>query len=132
MSRQVQKDIVFLNGKAATGIGNNVFVADFRNADFSFATAGNANLTIKVQGAVGETCPDFGSAQSATNAWDYVQVVDLQNGNPVDGDSGISVAGVDDVRLFAVNIDSLDWLNCVVTAYAAGNVTVKATLTDNL
>jgi len=132
MSRQVQLNVPILTAKATTGIGTPQFVSDFRNCVISFATASSGNLTVKVQAAIGATCPDFSSAQSATNMWDYVQVVDLNTGVPIDGDTGISVSGTDDFRQFEVNINAVDWLNCVVTARVAGNVTVQATLTDNL
>lgn len=132
MARQVQKDISILAAKAATGIGNNIFVSDFRNCVVSIATASNASLTVKCQGAIGSTCPDFSSSQSATNMWDYVQMVDLQNGTPINGDTGFVVTGTDDFRQFEVNINSLDWMNFVVTARSAGSVTINMTETDNL
>jgi len=128
-----QKDVSILNAKASTGVDlvSGVNVSDFRNAVISFATASSANLTVKVQGAIGTVPPTWTSAQSASNMWDYVQIIDLEDGNPIDGDTGVSCAGTDDFRLFEVNVNALDWINVIVTARSAGNVTVKATLTDN-
>lgn len=115
-----------LDAKAATGVGSNIYVGDFRHLVISVATASSANLTVKFQGAIGETCPDFSAAQSATNMWDYIEVKDLQDGSAIDGDTGLAPAGTDDFRVFEVNVNGLNWFNARVTARAAGNVTVKA------
>lgn len=132
MSRQVQKDIVIFNAQTGNGIGEDILVSSFRNAVVSIATSGSANLTIKCQGAIGSALPDFSAAQSVSNMWDYVQMVDLEDGNPIEGDTGLVFTGTDDHRLFEININSIDWLNFRVSGYSAGNVTVKLTLTDNL
>ena len=78
-----------LDAKATTGIGNTIDVRDFRNCIVKIGTASSANLTVKAQGAVASaatpnTPPTFSSAQSVSNHWDYVQMVDLQNGAVVD------------------------------------------------
>lgn len=120
-----------MDAKATTGIGNVLDVRDFRNCVVSIATASSANMTIKCQGAIGDTNPTFTSAASATNAWDYVQIVDLQNGSAVDGDTGVVLTGTDDCRQFEINVNSLDYVTFNVTALAAGSVTIKAVVTDD-
>lgn len=125
-----------LDAKATTGIGNTIDVRDFRNCIVKIGTASSANLTVKAQGSVAsaatpDTPPTFSSAQSVTNHWDYVQMVDLEDGNPVDGDVGFVVTGTDDFRQFEMNINSLDYINFNVTARSAGSVTVEIVVTDN-
>ncbi len=121
------KDYTLLSAKAATGIGNAVPVADFKTAVFSYATdgGGTAALTVKFQGSISTSCPDFASAQSKTNMWDYIDVIDLQNGASIDGDTGVAVASADDYRLFEANINGLMWVCAVVTARSAGSVNVN-------
>jgi len=121
---------VILNAKGATGEGTDVCVEGYRHCVLEVATDGDgdANLTIKVQGSISQDCPDFASAQSKTNHWDYIEVIDLQNGNDIDGDTGISVAGADDYRLLEVNINVLRWLNVSVTARSEGEITAKCKL----
>lgn len=114
-----------MSAKATTGVGTSIDVADHRHLMIEIATASSANLTVKCQGAIGDTAPDFATAQSASNVWDYIAMVDLQNGQPVEGDTGFSVAGTDDVRLFEINTNGLNWLNFNVTARTAGSVTIK-------
>lgn len=117
-------------------IGRNIFVRDFRHASVAVSTSNSANLTLKFVGAVSDSpaaadtysCPDFSASQSNSNMWDYVEVVDLEDGAAIDGDTGISPAGTDDHRLFEINVNGLDWINCIITAWSAGDVTVTVRL----
>lgn len=126
-----------LDAKAATGVGNTIAVRDFRNCVVRIGTASSANLTVKAQGAVAlpstnYTAPNFAAAQTVANLWDYIQMIDLQNGNPINGDDGFVVTGTDDFRQFEININGLDFINFSVTARSAGSVTVDVQLTSNL
>ena len=113
--------------------GNAIFVKDFANAILTFATdgGGDAALTVKIQGSIQETCPDFSAAQSASNMWDYIDVVDLEDQSSIDGDTGVAVAAADDYRQLEANINSLNWINCIISGWTEGEVTVKAFLTTN-
>lgn len=117
----------FLDAKAATGAGAALNVSNYRHIVLSVATASSGNLTAKVQGSVAKDEPTWGSAQSATNHWDYIQLKDLEDAATIDGDTGFAVTGTDDVRLFEVNTNGLRWLNINVTARSAGSITVKGT-----
>jgi len=77
-------------------------VADFRNVDLTLATE-SASGTLKFACSVSDDAPDFGSAQSATNRWDYIQVVDKEDGSMIDGDTGVSLSSTTDVRVFEIN-----------------------------
>jgi maltoporin len=130
--RQQIPVVTLLNAKATTGVSVAQNVEGFAHVVFSLATdgGGTADLTVKFQGAVDNTAPDFSAAQTAGNMWDYIEVVDLQNGNPIDGDTGITVSGADDYRLLEMNTNHLKWVSVRVTARAAGSVTVKAKLAE--
>jgi hypothetical protein len=125
MSRKFQDVKAILSAKGATGIGTPMLVSDFMHLVLSFATASNANLTVKFQGSISDECPDFSAAQSVTNMWDYIQVKDLEDGSSIDGDTGVACAGTDDFRQFELNVNGLKWINAVVTARSAGAVTVS-------
>lgn len=127
MSTRNSIEYTILSAAGATGAGKAILVEDFKNCVFSFATdgGGDAALTVKFQGSIQDTCPAFGSAQSVTNHWDYVEVVDLEDGTAIDGDTGVAVASADDYRLLEANINGLKWINAVVTARSAGEVTIK-------
>ena len=121
------KEYILLNAKATTGIGNIISVDDLKTLNLSFATdgSGTAALTVKFQGSISENAPDFAAAQSLSNHWDNIEVIDLQDGAAVDGDLGVSVATADDYRLFEANVNALRWVCARVTARTAGSVTVK-------
>lgn len=124
--RQFSDPFTILSAKAATGTGVSFDVSDYEHIIVSFATASSANLTVKFQGALSNTSPDFSAAQSVSNMWDYIEVIDLEDGAAIDGDTGIAPAGTDDFRMFQVNVDALKWFTATVTARSAGSVTIVA------
>lgn len=126
-----------LDAKSTTGIGNVIDVRDFRNAIVKIGTSGSANCTVKAQGCITDPAtdfiaPDFSASQSVTNHWDYIQMIDLQDGSPVNGDTGFVAVGVDDFRQFEININGLDYISFRITAISAGAVTVSIQLTNNI
>lgn len=127
MSLRDSKEYTILDAAAAASTGKAIAIEDFKHAVFSFATdgGGDAALTVKFQGSIAEDAPDFSAAQSASNMWDYIEVVDLEDGTAIDGDTGVAVATADDYRLLEANINGLKWLCATVTARTEGEVTVK-------
>lgn len=118
---------VGIDAKAATGFGNALLCTDANAVTFSVGTASSANLTLKVQGAVGETAPDFTAAASATNRWFYVDIAILNNAGVVtDGDTGVVFSGTDANVGVNVNVDNLDFVCLHVSARSAGSVTAEA------
>lgn len=83
------------------------------------------SVTLKFAAANSETCPAFGSAQSTTNKWDYIQVIDLEDGSAIDGDTGITISAADDVRRFEVQSNGANWINVIVTS-VTGTLAVSA------
>lgn len=132
MSHRNYQNFDILSAAGATGAGATIRVDDYRNIMLSFATDGgsDAALTVKVQGSIQTDAPNFGAAQSATNHWDYIEIIDVEDGSLIDGDTGVSVATADDYRLFEVNTNGLKWLTVNVTARTQGEVTVKARCFD--
>lgn len=130
-------------GTGVDAIGESLFVEGHRHIILAIASdgGGDANATLRFQGSVGDTLtaettaadtpPDFSATQSITNHYDFVQVIDLQDGAPIDGDTGIVFASADDNRLVEVNVNGLRWFNVRLTAHSAGEITVKAVILDN-
>jgi len=114
-----------LDGATAAGIGTSLLIEDFDNIMLTLDTASSANGTVKFQISMQEERPNFAAAQSATNQWDYVEVVDLEDGSVIDGDTGIALSGTDDHRHFECNISGARWLNARITAYTAGTWVVQ-------
>jgi hypothetical protein len=122
-----------LNAQAATGPGIKVFVNDFKTILVSIAATGMGagdTIVVKAQGSMEETAPTFSTAKSSTNKWDYVQMVDLQNGSTIDGDTGVTFSDADDVQQFEVNTNGLVWFTLNVTTISdAVNTSVTAVAT---
>ena len=128
MSRQFKPLQTIFDAKAAIGTGAAILVEDFKTATLQIGTASSGSLTMKIQTSDSDTCPNFATAQSVANHWDYVQCVDLEDGSTVDGDTGFVVAGADDFKRYEVNMNGAKWLCATVTARAAGRVTLKVKL----
>lgn len=123
--RQVSSLVTCLSAKAADGIGNNIFVQDYKTVVIELWFAA-ATLTVKCQGSVSEDAPTFSSAQALANHWDYIDMIDLEDNASIDGDTGVASAGAaSDARIFEVNTNGLNWLNFIVSSRTAGSVTVK-------
>ncbi len=115
-----------MGAKTTTGIGNWMMVQDYRHITAYIDLASSANLTIKCVGSISNDAPNPLNAQSASNAYDFIEMIDLQSGSDIDGDTGVSSAGTDDHRVFNVNVDGLKWVTFYITARSAGNASVGA------
>jgi len=114
-------------------IGRNIFVGDFRHCILSFDGSSNANMTVKFQGSIGDSTtndatPDFSATQAYNNQWEYIEVIDLESGSAIDGDTGVAQTGTNDHRMFEMNINGLRWINAIVTAWSAGATTIRVRL----
>lgn len=106
-------------------------VRDFRHLGLSWHTADSADFTIKIKMSRQEDV-DFEEAASATNRWNYVQNIDNENGETIDGDTGISplVAGTDESLEFAINLDGAIWIAAEVTTWTAGTIDLRVSVAD--
>jgi len=132
MSRVVQDETIILNlasGDAAA-TGYKLEVDPFRHVIASVAFTGFTG-TIKFQGSAGKTAPVFSTAQSATNEWDYIQIIDLEDGASIDGDTGVGGTLSTDVRLFEINTNLISYLCVTATAKTAGAVKVTVRASEN-
>lgn len=109
-----------LDGVTTTGAGQPILVEDEEVISVLIATSGNANCTIKAQGSIEDEKPDFGAAQTPANAWDYLELKDLEDGSAIDGDTGLVLAGTDVVTMYEVNVSGMRWFTLNVTARVAG------------
>lgn len=113
-----------LDAAAATGSGLAMDVAAFRNLVLEITTANSANFTLKVQGTLATTKPDFTASSTPANPWTYLQIINLIDQSVVNGATGVTAAGTDVSAQYEVNVNGQRWVNVIVTAYSAGNITV--------
>lgn len=120
-----------------------LYVEDWRNIVFSFESTGSLNATIKLAGSMGkpvvlpsdkysEDTPNFGATESATNPYQFVQIINLDTAAAVNGATGITSAGTDLHTQYEVNVNVLKYFCPIVTAWSAGAITMKAIMSDNL
>jgi len=121
------KESICLNAVVATGAGTALDVSEYDTILIMVASSATATATIQIQGTGMQTEPAWTTAQSATNVWDYREIIDLEDGTVLDGDTGIAFSGTavaDTVRQFELNCKSLTWVNARVTAWTAEGLTV--------
>ena len=80
-------EVVLFDAKATTGTSLSYSVKEYKHLMLTLSSASSANFTIKFQGSMSDTVPDFSAAQSNTNRWDYIEVVDYQNNATINGDT---------------------------------------------
>lgn len=137
MARRIPVKYVLLNS-VTTSITAGIRVTDFRNCNLQIIGSESANLKIFVKGGLGtgtelDDSPNFNVRSSARNeasAWDFIEVVDLQDGTAIDGDTGINLSG-NIHRLIEVNTNALDFLAVESTGIVVGTVTVVGSFTTN-
>lgn len=106
-------------------------VKDYKVVIISLDTDGNANFTTKCQGSAQDAAPEFANAASATNPWAYVQIVDLDDGDPVDGSTGTGPTGTDIHKQYEINTNALSWICFDFTTVTAGKAQIIASGFDN-
>ena len=121
-----ESPIDILSAQGATGAGTAVNVQDFRHITVVVSSANTADLTVHAQGAIAATAPTWTSAAALANEWSYIGMYDYEDATFKDGDTGIVFAGADDTAIYTINTDGLKWLNFRVSAWVAGDVTVRA------
>ena len=122
--RTYQNPKEILSAETTATEGLNAQVKDFRHIMIEISMVAYAG-TIKFAGSFKETSPDFSSAQSPTNPFDYVQVKDLEDNSAIDGDTGITGSATTDVRLLEANVNALTWINAITSSVTGGNITVR-------
>jgi hypothetical protein len=107
--------------------GKVIYVGDWRHNSVSLHFIATPTMTVKFQGSFAEDAPDFNAAQAYNNSWDYVEVLDYEDGTAIDGDTGLTCSGTADNRLLEINTSGLTWLTVAITSYTAGTVDIRVT-----
>lgn len=115
---------ILLNAVAASGVSLAFNGASFRNIEIQVAQVGFSG-TIKFVGSNADTAPDFSSAASASNPWDYIQTIDQIDGSSIAGGTGIPSVTVTSVRNLEANTNAFKWFGVILSSVTAGSVTVK-------
>lgn len=123
-------EVTVMNEVATTTVGTTIGVADQNNIGVTVATTA-ASGTLKFACSMADNEPTFSTSSSATNRWDYVEMVDLEDGSAIDGDTGLTLANTTDVRQFELNVNSFKWCTANLSSWTAGTTTVKFLRANN-
>ncbi len=115
---------------AATTTGSSVGVKDFQFVNWTLATQ-SASGTVTFACSMADSAPDFSVVKSVTNTWDVVDVIDLEDGASIDGDTGIVLANSTDVRQLQIRDANFRWCTAVLSPWTAGTTTVLALPANN-
>lgn len=120
-----------LNAVAANGASASANMASFRNVELQVAMTGFTG-TVKFAGSNADVAPDFSSAASAANPWDFIKCVNQIDGSSVNGGTGVSGTATTSVTNLETNTNGFKWVAAIVSSYSAGSVTVKGKGISNL
>ena len=126
--RQFLEPVQLFNAKAATGHSVALHVADYHELALMISAAVNSDLTLKVKGSYAKEQPDFTSAQTVANHWDWVEMFDVNDSTlRLTGDTGLVYTAdtvANNTRNFSINqAHPLRWICLQVSALSAGTVT---------
>lgn len=132
-TRLKKENVTILNAQQATGPGPAINVTDYKNITITMSVAGQGagdSIVVKLKGSnSGETAPAFGSAATAANPWDFIQLVELENGSVWDGATGITFSNQNETRKFQINAQALNWVTLDVITYTDADVSGSITAT---
>jgi hypothetical protein len=124
--KHAQSQITMLSAQAANGASSAYQAMNFDDTTFQLHMSAFTG-TVKFVGSDADTAPDFSSAVSGTNPYEYIQVQDEQNNTGITGDTGVAGTATTDVRYFSLNSPGKKWIGAIVSGYSAGNCTLKMT-----
>jgi hypothetical protein len=110
----------------ATSTSQNVSAIPLKGKqNLTIAVVGtNATATVKFVGSINATEPDPISANSATNQWGYIDVVDLTGGTSLVGATGLSLESGTTTKMYKLTNVNLSYLIPIITSYTTGTVKV--------
>ena len=118
----------------------NVSARDFRHIELRIDAENGSDFWVRVKGSLQvylpapndlvETPPDFTSAADINNSWEYVDIIDLSDGNSIPGATGYHVTA-DGTYMFEVNTNALAWVAFEVFDYTTGDYQGQFTFKNN-
>lgn len=108
--------------------GKVIFIGGYKHHELELDFSDSPAMTVKIQ-ISGQEDVDFNASQGDGNDWDYVEIVDLEDGSTIDGDTGITVATADH-RKVELNINRSVTMTVIVTSWTTGQLGAKIRLFD--
>jgi hypothetical protein len=128
--RQTMPEIAVFTATSTVGSTAKYDVREYRHLEFFVSTTNSANCTLKIKASNQENV-DFTSAATTTNRWAYIEVVDLEDGASVAGDTGIVLTGTDIYSRYEINNNYATYIGFEISAISAGSVNVHLSGSSN-
>ena len=117
-------------------------VIGYRNIVLQIGTSGTATLNLKVAGSLGKLAStdsssprydftNFGATITPANSYTYLQSINLDTANAVNGATGLAATGTDLNTMYEVNVNAMKYLTVFPSTWTQGAITVKALLVTN-
>ena len=114
-----------------------LLVSDFRNIILQVGTSGTTTATLKIAGSLGKAAssygqgprydyPNIGATVSPSNPYSFLQFINLDTADAVNGATGIAVTGTDINNLYVVNVTAMKYLTVIPISWTQGAVSIKA------
>lgn len=131
MQQRLNPQLQLFTAKSTTGSTSATLVQDRQNIFLTLASSGSANCTIKIQISYQDTAPNFSAAASPTNQWSYAQIKLATTAAAIDWTTGITLAGVDTVMNYTVNIEWTRRVWATITAISAWAINLWLSANNN-
>jgi hypothetical protein len=107
-----------------------ILVSDFQHITVNAYYSNTASYTFRFKASDADARPDFTAASTATNPWNYVQVVNDDTGSAVTGSTGVVISANGNGQ-FSVNTNNIKWLCIHIETYVSGTLDCQVFLSDN-
>jgi len=114
--------VKILSLAVANGAGVALDVSNYKEIGIQVYTTGTTTATIKFAVSRSLVQPNFASAPSATNVYDYVDITPLNSQTPIVGGTGIAITGTDIIKLYQIDTNFVKWICPIVSGYSAGSI----------
>lgn len=130
--RPLTTERAIVSATAITVTGTPVSVKDFNLVGFTLSAL-TASGTVKFPCSMTETSPNLSALPSASNRYSYAEVVDLESGSTIDGNTGLIFSVTTTVRHFAIKDNGFTYCSALFLQGAAntGSTTIHILPSSN-
>ena len=109
---------------------------------YGLSGSGKTYLSLLVAGSLGKLAStdsssprydftNFGATITPANSYTYLQSINLDTANAVNGATGLAATGTDLNTMYEVNVNAMKYLTVFPSTWTQGAITVKALLVTN-
>lgn len=118
-----------------------VLIQGYKNAVVQIGTTGTATTTLKAVGSLGRPkasasaprgdLPLIGAVNSASNPYNFLQIVPMDTRTALAGGTGLVLSGADVANQYEITLSAMKYLTLIPVTWSAGVISAKLLLTTN-